>query len=47
MPLPIANPDVATTPGQAPLPGIPPEQVERMRRPSGIGPAAWGARPHT
>ena len=47
MPLPIANPDVATTPGLAPPPGIPPEQVERMRRPSGIGPAAWGARPHT
>jgi general secretion pathway protein C len=47
MPLPIANPDVATTPGQAAPPGIPPEQVERMRRPGGIGPAAWGAQPHT
>jgi len=51
MPMPMANPDIATAPGAPPpqLQGTPPEVTERLRRsrPSGIGPGAWGAQPRT
>jgi general secretion pathway protein C len=48
MPLPMANPDSAPAAGQAPPQVISEEMIERIRmsRPSGIGPAAFGARPH-
>jgi len=51
MPLPMANPNIVTAPGVPPpqLQGTPPEVTEQLRRsrPSGIGPGAWGAQPHT
>jgi len=39
MPPPIVNPALEKTPGQMPV------QPPQMRRPSGIGPAAFGAKP--
>ncbi|MBW8896532.1 MAG: hypothetical protein JF619_00085 [Massilia sp.] len=51
MPVPVANPNIVTAPGELPpqLRGIPAEVTESVRRsrPSGIGPGAWAPQPRT